>query len=311
MGFRLLREIPDGCKVNTPSLLYNQASFLKSNNDLPQLHFYWVNTSESSIEAHVAFNIEEGEAVSGIKAPFGGLEVSETLAPADLVTFIIFLEKALKEQGIRFLRISQAPSQYFSQEKINAALEDLKYTIKANRKYQLIPVLKEVLNERMRLMEQRRIRKCLKAGFTFRAVKVKNLLSVYSVLNDWRTKSAKPLSMEWSELAMARKQSPEAYLPFGIFDGNKLVAASIAIRVSKDVLYHFYPGHDPDYNNFSPMVMLVDEMHSWCYQNDFKFLDLGTSYVSGKMSQSLFRFKSHIGGIESQALVFRKTLSLR
>ena len=189
--------------------------------------------------------------------------------------------------------------------------KDLKYEMKTKRLFHGIPINQEPLISRLFAMEQRRLKKCNKAGFRFESMNLDKLSSVYNAIDGWRNSSNKPLSMQWEELSNSRKSSREIYLPFGVFDNQELIAATIAIRVNTKVLYHFYPSHNPVYNNFSPMVMLVNGMYEWCQSNGIELLDLGTSYVNNKMNQSLIRFKKHIGGEESKALIFRKVLSSR
>ena len=108
MGFILLDRLPSACVENYDPLVYNLNSFLSSNNDLPQLHFYWVERISNTAFAHIAFSIEEGEALSPIKAPFGGVEYSDELSVEQLCTFLIFVEKGLGSKGIKYLKIKSA-----------------------------------------------------------------------------------------------------------------------------------------------------------------------------------------------------------
>ncbi len=311
MGFKLLNVLPKGCQIKYTSFLYSQSTFLKTNNDLPHLHYYWFDTKSNSALAHVAFALEEGEAISPAKAPFGGIEFSNELPVQDLYTFIIFFEKDLQERKVKFLRFGQPPENHQNQVVLNKTLSDLSYKIKEERIFQGIPIEEGQLSPKMANMEQRRLRKCEKAGFEFKALGQHRLSKTYDVINGWRNAAHKPLSMSWQEIVDSRKANPNAYLPFAILDGDKLVAATIAIQVSESILYNFYPAHNPDYQKFSPMVMLINGLYAWSQSAGIDLIDLGSSYVDGKMSKSLFRFKSHVGGEESRALVFRKALSSR
>lgn len=309
MNFRLVEEIPTGASVAFSPLFYNKSSFLKANNDLPQVHYYWLDTHSKIVTGHVAFSLEEGEAISPVKAPFGGIEYSEQLKYEELCTFVIFIERALKEAGIQFLRIHQPPENYQDQSLLNQILMDLDYQAKRERVHHGIQISEAPLVDQMAQMEQRRFRKCFRAGFVFKALESNDLPEVYRSIRRWREFSKKPLSMSWEELQASRKSNPKSYLPFGVFDGKRLVAATIAIQAKDEVLYHFYPAHDPEYNNHSPMVFLVNEMYSWCQKHEVKLLDLGTSYLGNKMNRTLIRFKTHLGAEESRAKIFRKALS--
>ncbi len=309
MGYRLVDELPDQSEIRYISFLYNTPQFLNANNDLPQIHYYWYDPVDNSCDAHVAFNLEEGEAISPFKAPFGGIEFNSQLSSEDLMTFLVFVERELKSNGVRFIRVGQCPEAYQDQRVLTQCLKDLQYNVKSERVFQVIPVSSHDLI--MKEMEMRRLRKCNKSGFEFRHLPQNELSRVYTAINDWRNMANKPLSMGRAELDQSRKLNKEAYIPFGIYSNEQLIAATIAIRVNNSILYHFYPAHDPAFNNYSPIVKLVDGMYKWCQNQGVELLDLGTSYVGNKMNQSLYRFKSHIGGMESKGLVFRKALSSR
>jgi GNAT acetyltransferase-like protein len=308
MGFVLLNHLPKGYQEKYLPLVYNSKSFLASNNDLPQTHFYWVEKTKSSAYAHIAFSTEESEASSPLKAPFGGVEYADDLSAADLCTFLIFVEKELKTKSVKYLNISQAPESYRNQKKLNEVLIDLKYKVKTKRIFHGICITENDIISKMSVMEQRRLKKCIKADFKFKSLPKTKLSEVYNAIAIWRDLKEKPLSMEWKVLSHTRKSNPAMYLPFGVYDDDKLIAATIAIQVNSKVLYHFYPAHSPEYNNFSPMVMLVEGLYNWCRTEQIELLDLGTSYVNNKMNQSLVRFKKHLGGEESKALIYRKVL---
>lgn len=310
MGFILLDHLPTGYQEGYLPLVYNSKSFLASNNELPQFHFYWVEKNEKVAYAHVAFSLEESEASSPLKAPFGGVEHADELKSADLCAFLIFVERELKTKGVKYINISQPPGNHGNQKALNEVFNDLKYKIMSERIFHAVPISEKDFTSKMSVMEQRRLNKCVKAGFEFKSIASTKLSEVYNAIATWRGLTQKPLSMEWKVLSHTRKSNPDMYVPFGVYDDKKLIAATIAIQVNSKVLYHFYPAHCPEYNNYSPMVMLVDGLYKWCQTHQIELLDLGTSYVNNKMNQSLVRFKKHLGGEESKALLFRKVLTL-
>ena len=273
MGFLLLDHLPTGCQEKYLPLVYNSKTFLSSNNDLPQIHFYWVEKNEQISYAHVAFSLEESEASSPLKAPFGGVEYAEELKPADLCAFLIFVEKELKAKGVKYINLSQPPESYSEQKSLAEVLGDLKFKINSKRVFHGIAITENDLISRMSVMEQRRLRKCIKAGFDFKSIPLKKLSAVYSAIAEWRNLKEKPLSMEWKMLRHARKSNPEMYVPFGVYHDDRLIAATIAIQVNSKVLYHFYPAHSSEYNNYSPMVMLVEGLYNWCQTQHIELLD--------------------------------------
>ena len=88
---------------------------------------------------------------------------------------------------------------------------------------------------------------------------------------------------------------PEHYLLFGVYDESKLIAASVSVRISRQIMYNFYHADDINYRSSSPVAMLVDGVYKYCQQNNFNILDLGISSVQGLLNQGLFDFKDNLG----------------
>src|ERR1043166_2609152 len=101
--------------------------------------------------------------------------------------------------------------------------------------------------------------------------------------------------MTLPDLKKAAEQFPEKYLLFAVFHSEKMIAASIAIRVKENILYDFYHDHDPQHDQLSPVVFLVAEMYNFCFRNGVRLLDLGTSAVDGLPNFSLLHFKKYLG----------------
>ena len=85
------------------------------------------------------------------------------------------------------------------------------------------------------------------------------------------------------------------YLSKGVMDNDKLIAAAISVRVSKEILYNFYHADEFTYRSSSPMVMLIKEIYEYCQRNKIQILDLGISTKNGLINQGLFNFKKSLG----------------
>lgn len=96
---------------------------------------------------------------------------------------------------------------------------------------------------------------------------------------------------------------------FGVFDGQKLAAASISIRTNTKTLYDFYHDHDAAFDSMSPVVMLVDGIYSFCRDKNLSLLDLGTSSLNNTHNFSLLHFKLLVGAQPSPKFTFEKNLS--
>ena len=101
--------------------------------------------------------------------------------------------------------------------------------------------------------------------------------------------------MSLEQLQTSINAMPEHYLLFGVYDGNKLIAAAVSVRISRDIMYNFYHGDDVSYRSTSPIVMLVAGIYQYCQQKNISILDLGISSVEGQINQGLFDFKKNLG----------------
>lgn len=101
---------------------------------------------------------------------------------------------------------------------------------------------------------------------------------------------------------------PDEYLLFGVFDEEKMIAASVSIKVCQRILYCFYIGDDLEYRSQSPVTVLVAGIYEYCRVNNFFVLDLGLSTEKGIVNKGLYTFKKSFGAVESPKLTFVKKL---
>ncbi|MCE7993266.1 MAG: GNAT family N-acetyltransferase [Roseivirga sp.] len=304
-------RLPAGCAVQYTPGLYNSDTFLEANNSLPQLHFYLIDADQHSALGHIAFSIEEGEAMSPYKAPFAGFELAPDLDSLSCLYFLQEIQRRLKERSIRYFKIKIAPACYVPG---NLPLADnmrhLGFEEKERQIYHAIMVNEQPLTMKIATMEQRKLRKALKEKLSFRFARRSEYPVFFDFIKRHREAKGHQLSMDWNEMKGGIRANPEGYLAVGVFKEEDLIAASVLIRVSEKVVYNFFPAHDAGYNALSPMVCLIDSVYAWCQEQGVAWIDLGTSYLGKKKNKSLISFKEHMGGQPFESITFRKTLSL-
>lgn len=311
-SFQLQNTLNAKIEVCYEPYVYNQPSFLRTNNDFEQYHFYWVNVEQHEAHAHVAYSIVDNIAYSPHKLPFGGIEVSRELSEDNITEFLREVEQALKASGITDIRLHQAPSAYFDRATVSKSLLKEGYKVIQHRVFHFIAVNESSLFDRMHKMEQRKIKKCIDAGAEFKELKKSKKVQAFEWIDRFRTLGYKPPSMTWTDLTDVNKRNPKMYKVFGVFMDGHMLAATVVVIVNKKIAYHFMPASHVEfqqYRKFSPMVFLVENLYKWCRENSIVTLDLGTSYVEMKMKTSLAQFKENIGGEPSEALSWQKTLS--
>lgn len=303
-------RLPVACKVRYTPGLYNSRAFLESNNSLPQLHFYLIDTRAKTVLGHIAFSIEESEATSPFKAPFAGFELAVGLESLGCLYFLQEAQRRLVEKGFRYLRIKTAPACY--QPGTDLLIENMRhlgFDEKEKQVYHAIEVNDKPLTDQLASMEQRRLRKATKQELTFRYVNKGGYPALFGFVKKHREAKGHRLSMDWANLRSAIRANQEGYLAAGVYQGDQLIAASILVRVSEKVVYNFFPAHDAAFNALSPMVFLIDSVYRWCQEQGINWIDLGTSYLGKKENKSLISFKEHMGGQPFESITFRKTLS--
>ena len=135
------------------------------------------------------------------------------------------------------------------------------------------------------------------------------LANVFDFIKTQRRAKQYAFSMEWSELKLAQKVNPDTYIPFVVTHNEKIVAATIAIKATNEVLYNFSPAHHPDYDQLSPVVLLTEGLYDYGRSEGFIYLDLGTSYLGEEINEGLAQFKSNLGARSYTSFSFRKALS--
>lgn len=309
-NLRVIEALPENAEKGFSGLLYTQPNFLVGNNQLPQKHFYLFDSSANVGLGHIGFSLEEGIFFSPFKAPFGGFSLADDLTSIEITFFIFEVIRILKERGAAFIQIKLAPDCYF--KNMGVLVENLGYAgfeLLERLEYQAIPIIGQEFDATLASMEIRKLKKCKDAGFQFSKLPKHKLADVFEFIKGQRQEKGYRFSMEWPQLKLAQKVNPDAYIPFVVKDKDRIVAATIGILASDKVLYNFSPAHHPEYEQLSPVVLLTEGLYDFCRASELNYLDLGTSYLSGKVNEGLRQFKSHLGGQSFFSYSFRKAVS--
>jgi hypothetical protein len=272
--------------------------------------FYVLNEKRRIIVAAVHFHIAGGEANSPLKSPFGSVELAPGVLPLIVFRFLEFVESRLKSRGAQLIRIKHYPSDY------NAAESALLHTFFINLGYRvalaetgaIIHMSERAFETPLDTWERRKLRQAAASGLQGRELPSSELNTVYEFIHACREQKGYPLSMSLPEILDAARTFEKEFILFGVFQENRLVAASMAIRVSRRVLYNFYSAHNAAYDPLSPVVFLIDRLYAYCHQHNIAMLDLGTSAVDGKPNFGLLDFKLRLGAKPTTKFTFEKTL---
>ncbi len=258
--------------------------------------------------ARIWFAINDQTAVSGAGATFGSVDFARQADEPALLQFLSGVLDRLQQQAIRRVVIRHYPFYYAHTDAADRAIRSLGFRQEVEETDQYLEVDGVAFTDKLRANERKKLRQCYEAGYTFRQLPAAALAEVYRLVVATRQRRSYPVSMSLAALRAAQTAMPDKYLLFGVFDGGKLIAASVSIRVSRQVLYNFYHADEAAYRNRSPLVRLVEGVYQYCRFQHIDYLDLGISSVEGQLNEGLYRFKKNLGCLEAPKITYSLTL---
>ena len=247
----------------------------------------------------ISFTLDKNKAISGHQATFGSFDSQSALSKEMAYSFIGKVCKSLIDDGTKDIIIKHWPECYNNTPGFEEIFDQTEFRVINTELNQHLVVEEKDFQEIIRKNERKKLNQCIKNEYTFKILSKSALKEVYDLVAKTRTRKGYPVSMTIGDLERAIKSMPDKYILFGLFDKEKLIATSVSIRVSKDILYNFYHADEFSYRTTSPLVMLVQEIYKYCQQNRIKILDLGISSQNGEKNAGLFTFKENLGCISS------------
>jgi hypothetical protein len=221
---------------------------------------------------------------------------------------VLFYEEYLKRLGVRRIVIKHPPDRYWSSLSAirNSVFSSCDYKIVRSETASVFEITANGPEYHMHHSEKKRLRKAREAGFVFQGAAIADAKTVYTFIRKCREEKNYAISMSWEHLQRTVTRFPDRYYFFKVHHEGNLAAASIAIRVHNNILYDFYHDHTKTYDNFSPVVLLVDGIYRYCLENGIRLLDLGTSSLEDGENTKLLTFKARLGAQPSARLTVEK-----
>jgi len=293
-----------------PTLFHNP-EFLALKGKSGWRSFVASHLKQKKVVVSLFLHVEHDVANSSRQSPFGNIEFSSDILPETLYKFLEFVEGKLRLSGIRKIVIKASPFHY------DAAKSGLLQTFLFNKGYKVVEAEVDAIlpitasfEDGLNRLETRHLKKCLESDLRYIFHPVKELENIYSFIHSCRQRKGYPLSMTSEELLLSAGRFPDRYLPVGVYYQNELIAASIAVRITSDILYNFYADHAAAYDHLSPVVFVVKALHDYCQKSSIRMLDMGTSALDRQPNFGLLNFKLRLGGIPTPKLTFEKTVEV-
>lgn len=260
--------------------------------------------------ASLHFFVEDRLARSPLRAPFGSLEVSPGV-PHDVVyNFLDHVNSRLMESGVREIVITNPPDLYAPQAMTLAANFFLtrKYSVTRHEIAAIVPVSPKPFTEMIHGRKKRKLNQCRNQGLTFDQMPHSSLPVVYEFIATCRKPKNFNLSITLNDLQQFVDRYSSEYLIFSVFYHERMVAASVTIRIYHNVLYHFISDHARDVGPLRPALVLMEGIYDYCQRENIQLLDLGTSTVDGQANFKLVKFKCELGAQLTHKFTFSKKI---
>jgi hypothetical protein len=250
--------------------------------------------------------IRNGVVRSPFKGTYGGISLSEELSFEVIYDLIGELLAYLKERGISVVELVSGPFSHNLNKSsviLNVFLAK-GFFISNHEINHSITVDEEFLVNKMMRNNRKRYNKCLKENFRFECCSISDIEDIYDLIKENRESNGYRMSMSIDAIIDMHKIFPDNLHFFCVKKLHEIVAASICLKLSGDVLYVFYWADRIGYEAFSPVVFLANGIYDFSKEFGFKILDIGTSSLNGIPNQGLIKFKENLGFSISPKLTF-------
>lgn len=302
--------LPAAVTLGYTPAIFNHPAFAASQGVPADTSFYLLDERRASVQAGIHFHIQGTTARSPYRAPFGSFDFAGELNPRHIYRFLQDVESRLREKGVTEIVLRNPPREYNlgAYSLLETCLINQGYSVSQAETGAVIPIKSKPFVGVIRNSERLRILQSARAGLSFRILSHNRLSFVYEFISRCHQEKKYHLSVSYDDLMKTVKEFPKDYHLFGVFDDEKICAAAVSVRVTRDVLWNFLVNQDTVYNPLSPSVSLMQGIYNYCVEHGISLFDLGTSALQGQPNFSLLDFKLHLGAVPVSKLSFRKSL---
>lgn len=309
MSLRVTTSLNPNLKFSYEPFLFYKPEFLNQIKSPDFSSFYLEDDTAAEILAEIHFVCFENQAFSLPKASFGSLRFSSNIKPESLDFLIAHVESEFVREGITEVKIRNYPAAYepkgadivqgmLLQKGYRTEFTDINYHIELDRNF----------TDNLRESERKRLSSLKNKGFRSERWEKPDLDLVYEILLENRKSAGYPMTLDKEPFKAMFRNLPDTYFVFRSVFNDELVAVSVCVYISNDILYNFYLGEKPEFRKYSPVVGLLESMVSYGKKYKYKILDLGIATDKGMLNEGLARFKQNMGGIASDKIMFSKSL---
>jgi len=258
--------------------------------------------------AQIFFYIKDKVAISGYQSTFGSFDVLDHVSVDDLKWFINSLINELKLLEVGKIKIKHYPSYFSNSNLVERALLDLDFENTLTETNQHVMVANPLFEDVADRSEVIRSNKCMKLGYKFKIASLKELRNIYALIKNTLERNGNMPSMTYENLKSTIEACPSNFILFTLWDNETLIAATVSVKINQSIMYNFYHADHLGYRNVSALTFLLKNIYLYCFNHDYKTLDLGISTVNGILNEGLFNFKKARGAVSSSKKYFNLSL---
>jgi hypothetical protein len=265
-------------------------------------YLQWLSDNQKPLITTYFINEGNGVFSSPSRGTFGGFGIANhRCSILDIAEFVSESDTLLREKGAKNIKIKLPPISHDPSSISVTMLQllNLGYRVSGAELNYSMDVNNINFDQRVEYGNKKRINKCVKFGIEASMVGLDLYSEVYNVIKINRESKGYPVTLSYLELKKFIDKIPEKFVFFKAENSGVIVASAICIRISDDILYVFYWGDIPGYQEYSPVVLIAKEIYKYCQENYIKIIDIGTSSVNGIVNLGLSNFKKRLGFVES------------
>ncbi len=165
------------------------------------------------------------------------------------------------------------------------------------------------LIEKMMRNNKKRLNKCVREGFLFEHVNSQeDMKMVYQTLKENRENNGHKISMTFEQIMDMYQVFPDRMYFFKGSKDGVCAVGGLCIKINPKVLYVFYWGDKPGYEQYSPVAFMANGIYEFAQQHQFELVDAGISTLNGEPNFGLITFKENLGFTTSLKLTYTKEL---
>lgn len=257
--------------------------------------------------------VAPGEVRSGARGPFGAFHSPFAPLPIVLASRLVAAtEDELRARDVRTVRITLPPAAYEEAshgEWMNVYLRH-GYRVAPPDLHYHVWVGDEPLADRMSSSNRAVVRTAERKGMFARVLRANERADAYTVNVQHRVRRGRPMTMSLEALLAMDAARPGTSHWFGVFQQERMIAASVCLRVAPHALHVFALGEVDGVDRLCPMTLLVSHLHDWCRDHQIALLDLGMATEGGLPDEGRMAFKRNLGFDVSPKYTVQKELGL-